>query len=766
MTLFRSIKTKILASHIGLVLLVCGLLGISSYMLMVKSLKKTQEKYLENIARNQAEKLENLIQHMEERFRSIATADAIEAYSMEYHEPVLIQHFNSFIDEFPILAYVRQDGLEEMKLVKGRERPEQLADISHSFIYEEATWEPNKVIFHFPASGRGHPEMVAQFAYFRQNYFGEFVGLIVGEIPLASFLRNIGEFIFDETGFMILMDGKGTILSHPAQENIMQPLLGNDPRSNEVVSRAREMKSGFSRATLLGIEGFVAYFPVAGRNLTIMATLPYHSFMAPAYTMRNMVLAITLSVLLATVILSLLLSRGITMPILKLSHATSRLAKGDLQHTVDVRSKDEIGVLAASFNSMTRDLHEAIISRDKEIQERIRTEEERRKLEVRIQRAQKMELLGTLAGRVAHDLNNILGGIIGYPDLLLLSLPEESKMRKPLLAIKQSGEKASIIVQDLLTMARRAVVTSKTLNFNTIVEEYLKSPEHLNLLQNHAEITFDVQLGLKLLNISGSPIHLSKMVMNLVYNAAEALSGEGTIRITTGNIYVDKPFQGYDNVQEGEYVTFTVTDTGVGIAEEDLGKIFEPFYTKKVMGKSGTGLGMSVVWGTVKDHNGYINVQSHLGEGTSITVYLPVTRQQIEVDENKVSITDYQGNGESILVVDDVAEQREIAYQMLTQLGYKVATVASGEEAVAFFQENKADLLILDMIMNPGIDGLETYKRILQLQPKQKAIIVSGFFETKRVDEAEKMGIGSYVLKPYDLEKIALGVKTELSRLK
>jgi CheY-like chemotaxis protein len=136
------------------------------------------------------------------------------------------------------------------------------------------------------------------------------------------------------------------------------------------------------------------------------------------------------------------------------------------------------------------------------------------------------------------------------------------------------------------------------------------------------------------------------------------------------------------------------------------------------------------------------------------------------VDENKVSITDYQGNGESILVVDDVAEQREIAYQMLTQLGYKVATVASGEEAVAFFQENKADLLILDMIMNPGIDGLETYKRILQLQPKQKAIIVSGFFETKRVDEAEKMGIGSYVLKPYDLEKIALGVKTELSRWK
>jgi signal transduction histidine kinase len=741
----------------------CGLLGAASYVLMVDSLMKTQQNYLENIARNQAEKLGYLIQHKEEKFKSLAMSEAIEAYSREYHEPVLIQHFNSFMDEFPMLAYVRQDGLEEMKLVNGHERPERLADISETFLFEEATWEPNRVIVNFSSSVTQSPEGELQFAFSRHSYFGEFEGLIVGGIPLADFLKNIGEFNFKDNGFMILMDRNGTILSHPASGLVLQSIQADDSLSQEVATRAMEMQSGFGRATFMGVEGFVAYFPVPGRDLTVMATLPYATFMEPADKLRNMLLALTLTVLLATVILSLFISGKITKPILRLTHATTLLAKGDLQHKVDIRSRDEIGVLAESFNRMTDDLNQAIISRDKEIQERKRSEEERRKLEVQMQRAQKMEALGTLAGGVAHDLNNILGGIIGYPDLLLLQLPEDSKMRKPLLAIQQSGEKAAAIVQDLLTLARRGVVANKVLNFNSIVEEYLKSPEHKNLLQTHSHVTFDIQLEPKLLDIYGSPVHLSKTVMNIIYNAAEAMPDGGKIRIATNNVYVSNPLKGYDNVERGEYVTFTVADSGVGISEEDLGRIFEPFYTKKVMGKSGTGLGMSVVWGTVKDHNGYIQVESKLGLGSTVTIYLPVTREQITADDIK-SLANCTGNGESILVVDDIAEQREIAYDMLTQLGYAVTTIASGEEAVAYLNENKADLLILDMIMKPGIDGLETYRRILQLHPDQKSIIVSGFFETELMKEAEKLGIGSYVVKPYDLEKIGKAVKQELCR--
>lgn len=764
MTVFRSIKTKILVSHIGLVLLICGLLGISSYALLIDSLMKTQQKHLKNIAWDQAEKLGYIIKNKEEKFRTIAMSEAVEAYSREYQEPVLIQHFNNFMDEFPMLAYIREDGLEEMKLVNGHERPERLSDISNSFLFDEATWEPNKVVTLFPSSGTDPAELMIQFAFCRHSFFEEFEGLIVGGIPLVDFLINIGEFKFEETGFMILMDSKGAILSHPSKGKILQLMRTDDFHSDEVATRAKEMKSGFDRATLLGVDGFVAYYPVPGRNLTVMATLPYQTFMGPPNNLKKIVFYIFLTVLLAAVVLSLFLSRGITNPILQLSHATSILAKGDLQHKVDIKSRDEIGVLAESFNSMTRDLNDAIISRDKEILERKRTEKEKKKLEIQVQRAQKMEALGTLAGGVAHDLNNILGAIIGYPELLLLELPADSKLRKPLLTIQHSGEKAATIVQDLLTLARRGVMASKILNLSSIIEDYLKSPEHKNLLSHHPQVTFDSHFEPNLLDISGSAVHLSKTVMNLIFNAAEAMPAGGKIDISTDNKYVDMPITGYDHVEEGEYVTFTVSDTGIGISANDLGRIFEPFYTKKVMGRSGTGLGMAVVWGTVKDHNGYICVQSTEGEGTTFILYFPVSRQEITADNIKLLQQDYMGHGESILVVDDIAEQRELAYQMLTKLGYSVTTVASGEEAVAYYKKNTADLLILDMIMDPGIDGLETYIQILQLQPVQKAVIVSGFSETDRVREAERLGVGSYVLKPYDLEKIGMAVSAELSK--
>jgi CheY-like chemotaxis protein len=182
------------------------------------------------------------------------------------------------------------------------------------------------------------------------------------------------------------------------------------------------------------------------------------------------------------------------------------------------------------------------------------------------------------------------------------------------------------------------------------------------------------------------------------------------------------------------------------------------------MGRSGTGLGMAVVWGTVKDHNGYIDVQSTEGKGTTFTLYFPVTRRDIVKDEAPLAFEDYVGNGESILVVDDVEEQRELASEMLNKLRYSVTTVSSGEEAVDYMKDNSADLLVLDMIMDPGIDGLETYKRILELHPRQKAIIASGFSETDRIKEAKKLGAGSYIKKPYALENIGFAVKEELEK--
>jgi PAS domain S-box-containing protein len=389
---------------------------------------------------------------------------------------------------------------------------------------------------------------------------------------------------------------------------------------------------------------------------------------------------------------------------------------------------------------------------------------EKRDLEVRLQRAQKMEALGTLAGGVAHDLNNILSGIVSYPELLLMDIPLDSPQRKPILTIQKAGERAAAIVQDLLTLARRGVVTTNVLNLNSIISEYLKSPEYENLKIYHPNVHVETNFEPNLLNMLGSPVHLSKTVMNLVSNALESIPDRGEIIISTENRYVDKSLDGYEKVKEGDYITLSVCDTGIGIPTENLERIFEPFYTKKVMGKSGTGLGMAVVWGTVKDHNGYIDIKSTEGQGTDFTVYFPVVRQKLAADKPISSITDIMGNGELILIVDDVKDQREIASEMLKKLGYSVVSASNGEEAVDYIKNNSANLVVLDMIMEPGMDGLDTYKKILEINPDQKAIITSGYSETDRVKEAQKLGATSYVKKPYLLEKIGRVVKTEIDR--
>ena len=414
----------------------------------------------------------------------------------------------------------------------------------------------------------------------------------------------------------------------------------------------------------------------------------------------------------------------------------------------------------AIYNENREFVGAVIYNRD--ISMRKQAELEKKNLETQLQRSQKMEALGTLAGGVAHDLNNVLSGIVSFPELLLLDLPQDSPLRRPIGVIQKSGQKAAAIVQDLLALGRRGVVTREVTNLNYIIKEYLQSPENEKLKSFHPDIEFEIHLSDNLVNILGSPVHLSKTVMNLVSNAVEAMPDRGKITISTENGYIDRPIEGYENVEEGEYVVMTVSDTGIGISKEDTERIFEPFYTKKVMGRSGTGLGMAVIWGTVKDHKGYIDVQSAEGDGTTFTLFFPVTEKECDIDKSPLSAEDYKGKGETILIVDDVEEQREIASGMLEKLGYSVTSVSSGEAAIAYLKTESADLLVLDMIMDTGIDGLDTYKEILELHPRQKAIVASGFSETDRVKEVQRLGAGQFIKKPYTLEKIGVAIRDEL----
>jgi CheY-like chemotaxis protein len=224
---------------------------------------------------------------------------------------------------------------------------------------------------------------------------------------------------------------------------------------------------------------------------------------------------------------------------------------------------------------------------------------------------------------------------------------------------------------------------------------------------------------------------------------------------------VDRPIGEYDRVKEGDYVVLSVSDTGTGIATGDFQKIFEPFYSTKKVGRSGSGLGLSVVYGIVKDHNGYIDVRTEMGVGSTFVIYLPVTRRQPE-EKNEVSI-DFRGT-ETVLVADDNEEQREVAARLLSMLGYSVATADSGRSAVEYLKKHHVDIVMLDMIMDDNFDGLDTFQRITQFRPKQKAIIVSGFSETERVKKAQQLGAGQYLRKPYTLERIGRALRQELDK--
>jgi PAS domain S-box-containing protein len=386
----------------------------------------------------------------------------------------------------------------------------------------------------------------------------------------------------------------------------------------------------------------------------------------------------------------------------------------------------------------------------------------RKGLEKRLSQAQKLEAIGTLAGGVAHDLNNILSSLLGYPELLLLDLPQESPLRQPLTNIQLSAQRAAEVVQDLLAMARRGVDVRQVLNLNRIIEDYLLSIEHSKICELHPGIVFETKLDNYLLNMQGSSIHLTKSLMNLVRNAAESIPDNGRVVISSANHYVESANNEDQDIPEGDYVVLTVQDDGFGISKEDIERIFEPFYTKKVMGHSGTGLGMSVVLGTVQDHQGKVEVSSQEGAGTQFTLYFPATRETPTQQVCTIPFEDYNGNGEKILVVDDIEEQRKLMIEMLSRFGYDTVAVDSGEAAVAFTKNEHADLILLDMVMEPGIDGLETFRQIRVNAPDQKAIILSGYSDTERVQAALNMGADDYLKKPVIMERLGLAVRNAL----
>jgi len=373
-----------------------------------------------------------------------------------------------------------------------------------------------------------------------------------------------------------------------------------------------------------------------------------------------------------------------------------------------------------------------------------------------LRRAERLETAGRIAGQVAHDFNNLLSPLAGYPELIERQLPEAHPARAYCGEMLRAVRRMVEINTDLLTLGRRGHFAQEAVDLNQLVEEALQAGP-----DRPSSLYVNLALDEELLAVVGSGAQLLRVVTNLIQNARDAMEDQGQLGVSTTNIYLDQPLRRYADVAVGEYVRLAVTDTGVGIAPEIEDRIFDAFFTTKASDRQrGSGLGLSVVQAVVTDHGGYVDFIANQGVGTTFEIYLPASRQAVALPPPQVLIP----GDESILIVDDDSLQRRVLTEFLQTLGYRVGTCESGEQALAHTKNQPYDLVILDMVMPPGIDGAETYRLLRARYPAQRAILLSGFAESERVAAAQALGAGAFVRKPVSLEQLSSAVRAELDR--
>ncbi len=386
----------------------------------------------------------------------------------------------------------------------------------------------------------------------------------------------------------------------------------------------------------------------------------------------------------------------------------------------------------------------------------IRETATRIELQERLARSERMESLGVLAGGVAHDLNNILGPLVAYPELIMDQIPHHSPIRGDLKQIESSALQAADVIKDLMTLARRGRQFNEVINLSKTIKDFTSSPTFLSMLKDYPKVTLGCKVDTAA-KINGSQSALSRVLMNLVANACESLEGQGRVEVEVFDRTLKEPTHGYETLAPGDYGIIRVSDTGCGIQSEDLSRIFEPFFSKKGMGKrSGTGLGLAIVYGIVKDNGGFVDVKTS-SSGTTFSLYLPdlihaaSAAAQPPLDLRK-----------TVLVVDDNAQQREVALRILRDDGFIVQEAASTESAMAVVAESRPSVVVLDMVLGSK-DGVDLYRDLLQLIPDLLCVFISGFSQPERVQEGLRLGAHSFLRKPFAAGELRNCVRAVLS---
>jgi len=481
-------------------------------------------------------------------------------------------------------------------------------------------------------------------------------------------------------------------------------------------------------------------------------------------TQKRSALLIVLVLLGLTAVIvgiSLWVNKSIARPIAGLEEGTRIIGSGNLDYKVGITTTDEIGQLSRAFDQMTDDLKKTTASIDelnKEIDDRKRADEEKERLQAQLLHSQKMEAIGTIAGGIAHNFNNLLTSIMGNTSLMLLETDSDHPNYEKLKIIEKQVQNGSKLTYQLLGYAREGGYEVKPLSLNQLIKETSET-----FAMTKKEIMVHRELAEDLFGINADQDQIEQVLLNLYINAADAMSGGGDLFLKTTNVthkdMTGKPYE----AKPGNYVLLTVRDTGIGMDKKTMEKIFDPFFTTKGMAR-GSGLGLASVYGIVKAHGGYIDVESKKGHGTTFTIYLPASSEKIAIKEKELPQKLLKGK-ETILLVDDEDTIIDVGEEMLKTLGYKVLIARGGKEAIKLYRKNKdkIDMVLLDMVM-PEMGGGETYDRMKGINPHIKVLLSSGYSIDGQATEILKRGCDGFIQKPFDVHELSQRIRKILDK--
>ena len=383
---------------------------------------------------------------------------------------------------------------------------------------------------------------------------------------------------------------------------------------------------------------------------------------------------------------------------------------------------------------------------------------ERKELEEQLHQKQKLEAVGELAGGIAHDFNNILIGITGYGSLMMMQMEESHPFYNAVKTIKDAGNRAAELTQQLLGFARGGKYLVQPVNLNDTAENVLQ------LTKETFDRAIDIETNLdeNLSSAEGDPGQLEQVLLNLCLNARDAMPAGGKLTIETSNVTLDESFAHvHPDIEAGECVLVQVMDTGMGMSSEVKQRIFEPFFSTK---EQGTGMGLAMVYGIVRNHNGAIKVYSEVGKGTIFSIYLPALEKEVTEEETELEIELPRGS-ESILLVDDEEHIRNVGKAMLESFGYRVYLANNGIEACKIYEEKKGEieLVLLDIVM-PEMGGKETYGRLKEINSDVRVVLVSGYSINDEIQEILNEGAMDFIQKPFGAKDLTLIVRKVLVR--